>query len=165
MAENEEKDKKAKKSKKKGKRPPIFLKLGKYFLLLLILSGQGFLAYAVVDHYYPSIYKKMNAKSPDDFGSYQFEELVVNPAQTNGKRYLLVEISVELIDKEHIPKLEEHAMKLKQEMIEALSKRTIPELVRVEGREEMRLELIDIINSVIEVRSVRNLYFTKYVMQ
>lgn len=152
------------KSKRKGGASK-FLSIGKYFLVILFFVGQGYLAYAIVDKYYPEVYETMNAKSPDDFGTYEVGELVVNPANTNGKRYLLVEISVELDDKEHISKLDNNKMKLKQEVIETLSKRTIPELVKVEERDSLRYELIDVINSVIEVRSVRNLYFTKYVMQ
>ncbi|MFP8488652.1 flagellar basal body-associated protein FliL [Gracilimonas sp. Q87] len=155
-----------KKSKTKKKdRASKFLSIGKYFLVLLFFLAQGYLAYAIVDKYYPGVYETMNSKSPKDFGTYEVGELVVNPANTNGKRYLLVEISVELDDKEHISKLDNNKMKLKQEVIETLSKRTIPELVKVEDRDSLRYELIDVINSVIEVRSVRNLYFTKYVMQ
>ncbi|MEX0722413.1 MAG: flagellar basal body-associated FliL family protein [Gracilimonas sp.] len=142
-----------------------FLSIGKYFLVILFFAGQGYLAYAIVDKYYPDVYETVNSKSPGDYGTYDMEELVINPANTNGKRYLLVEISLELDDKAHIQTLNNHKMKLKQEMIEALSKRTIPELIKVEERDQLRYELMDLINSVIEARSVRNLYFTKYVMQ
>lgn len=159
-------DKKKKIKKRKGKATPLkFLRIGKYFLLLIILVGQAFLAYSIVDKYYPSVYKKINAKSPADYASYQLEELVVNPANTNGKRYLLVEISLQLDDEKHIPLLEGSMMELKQEVIEALSVRTVNQLTHVAEREELRRELSDIINSSIGVRSVRNLYFTKYVMQ
>ncbi len=159
-------EKKKKIKKRKGNKPPLkFLRIGKYFLLILIFAAQGLVAYAIVDKYYPTVYKKINAKSPDDYGTYQLEELVVNPANTNGKRYLLVEISLQLDDKKHIPLLENNMMELKQEVIEALSVRTVNQLTHVAEREELRRELSQIINSSIGVRSVRNLYFTKYVMQ
>jgi flagellar FliL protein len=161
---NDQKDKKDKKAKKR-KGGPNFLKLGKYFLLVLILVGQGFLAYAIVDKYYPTVFAKMSEKSPSDYGTYQMEEIVVNPANTYGKRYLMVEISLELNDKDHVSLLDENIMKLKQEIIDALSSRNVDQLTRVTGREELRRELSGIINSSIGVRSVRNLYFTKYVMQ
>lgn len=168
MAE-EKKDDKKKKGKndpaKKKKRAFNFLKIGKIFLLLLILAGQGYLAYFVVDMYYPDVYAKLNEKSPADFGTYEMEELVVNPANTNGRRYLLVEISLVLDDKEHIPMLEENNYEVKQEIIEALSARTVNQLTTTEERELLRSEISGIINSSIGVRSVRNLYFTKYVMQ
>ncbi|MBO6586847.1 MAG: flagellar basal body-associated FliL family protein [Gracilimonas sp.] len=161
---NDQKDKKDIKAKKR-KGGPNFLKLGKYFLLVLILVGQGFLAYAIVDKYYPTVFAKMSEKSPSDYGTYQMEEMVVNPANTYGKRYLMVEISLELDDKDHVSLLDENMMKLKQEIIDALSSRNVDQLTRVAGREELRRELSGLINSSIGVRSVRNLYFTKYVMQ
>lgn len=150
---------------KKKKGGPNFLKLGKYFLLLLIVLVQGFLAFMIVDKYYPSVYATLYAKSPSDYVIYKLEDIVVNPANTYGKRYLMVEISLELDEKAHITLIEQNSMKIKQALIEALSSRTVPELTHVERREKMRNELITLINSIIGVRSVRNLYFTKYVMQ
>ncbi|MEO1022149.1 MAG: flagellar basal body-associated FliL family protein [Bacteroidota bacterium] len=150
---------------KAKKKAPKILSIGKYFLFMLILAGQGYLAYSIVENYYPSIYTKLNAKSTDDYGMVQLEELVVNPANTNGRRYLLVEISLELDNKEHIPLIETHNVQLKQSMIDALSSRSVSQLSAVEARNTLRDELIDIVNTTIEVESVRNLYFTKYVMQ
>lgn len=164
MAENEEKKPEKKKKRRKGGSSK-FLIIGKYFLVLLFFATQGILAYMLVDKYYPSVYEHMNKKTPADFVTYQMEELVVNPANTNGKRYLMVEISLELDDKAHVPKLEQHQLRLKQEIMEVLSSRSIPELVQVSERDQLRSELIGLINSTIGVRSVRNLYFTKYVMQ
>jgi flagellar FliL protein len=165
MATDDDKKPKEVKAKKKKAGGPKFLKIGKYFLLTLILTGQGFLAYAIVDKYYPDVYTKMNEKDPSDYATYLMEELVVNPAETYGKRYLLVEISLELDEEGHISLLDENIMKVKQELIDALSSRTVGQLTQVSDRQELRRELSGVINSSIGVRSVRNLYFTKYVMQ
>lgn len=164
MAENEEKKNTKKKKKRRGGSSK-FLTIGKYFLVLLFFATQGLLAYMLTDKYYPSVYEHMNKKTPADFVTYQMEELVVNPANTNGKRYLMVEISLELDDKADIQKIEQHKLRLKQEIMETLSSRSIPELVKVSERDKLRSEIIMLINSTIGVRSVRNLYFTKYVMQ
>lgn len=165
MAENDEKKSKKKKKKKRRGGSSKFLTIGKYFLVLLFFATQGLLAYLLVDEYYPMVYEQMNKKTPADFVTYQMEELVVNPANTNGKRYLMVEISLELDDKTIIPVIEQHKLRLKQDIMETLSARSIPELVKVSERDQLRIELITLINSVIGARSVRNLYFTKYVMQ
>lgn len=156
---------KKKTTKKKRSVNPKFLLLGKIFLFITIITAQAVLAYKVVDWNYEDIYRSMNEKSPDDYGVYELESIVVNPADTYGKRYLMVEISLELSDKDHISLLEANNMKLKQELMDALSKRTVDQLVDTSLRPEIRDELSDIINEIIEVPSVRNLYFTKYVMQ
>ncbi|SMO81529.1 flagellar basal body-associated FliL family protein [Gracilimonas mengyeensis] len=151
--------------KKSKKRPSKFLAIGKYFLILLILGGQGFLAYAVVHKYYPNIYEKIHSNQPAESVIYDMEELVVNPSGTNGKRYLLVEISLEIAGEDNVPEIDKHLLELKELMGETLAARTVNQLVEVEGRENIRRELIWLINSKIGNRSVRNLYFTKYIMQ
>lgn len=138
--------------------------VGKIFLLVLILAGQGYLAYVIVDKYYPSIYAKMNEEDPPVIGPYIMEQLVVNPANTNGRRYLMVEISLEM-NVEHIPLMETSNPKVKQELIETFSSRTVSQLTTPQERDIIRQEVTDIINSSIGETSVQNLYFTKYVLQ
>jgi flagellar FliL protein len=138
--------------------------IGKIFLLVLILAGQTYLAYVIVDKYYPSIYVKMNTEDPPEIGTYQMDQLVVNPANTNGRRYLMVEISLEL-NIEHIPLIETSNPRVKQELIETFSRRTVSQLTTPRERDVLRKEVVEIINSSIGETSVQNLYFTKYVLQ
>lgn len=153
---------KTKTGKNKGSK---FLLLGKYFLIILVFAAQGFLAYTIVDKNYAQIYSLISSYIPDNYGTYQFEELIVNPSGTNGKRYLLVEISVKLQDEKHIELVDKNKERIKHNMNEALSSRTVDELIQFEKREILRRELAEIVNSAIEIRSVRNLYYNKYVMQ
>ncbi|MBO6793870.1 MAG: flagellar basal body-associated FliL family protein [Balneolaceae bacterium] len=164
MAEDK-KNIKAKKTDAKDKKAPNkVVVIGKIFLLVLILAGQAYLAYVIVDSYYPSLYVKMNQEEPPEMGTYMMEQLVVNPANTNGRRYLMVEISLEM-QLEHIPLMETSNPRVKQELIEAFSSRTVSELTTAEEREVLRTEVTNIINSSIGETSVQNLYFTKYVLQ
>ena len=111
----------AKKTKGKGKRrPAIFRPVGKYFLLALIIIGQALLAYTVVDKNYEEIHGFFDRYRSDGFGTYQLDELIVNPAETNGHRYLLVEISLELVDKEDVELIKSNELKLKHGLIEFL---------------------------------------------
>lgn len=144
---------------------PIFLKAGKYFLIVLVLAGQGFLAWQVVDKNYEKIFLQVNRFMPEKGGSYQLGELVVNPSGTNGQRFLIVEIGLDLADKEHIQRIQSQEQRIRHEMNEILSSRTIDQLVRYEEREEMRLELARIVNRVVGTGSVRNLYYTRFVIQ
>ena len=154
-----------KKGASKGSNPPNkILQIGKIFLLFLILVGQAYLAYVIVDAYYPSLYAKQNEEEPPILSMYQMEQMVVNPANTNGRRYLLIEISLEM-NIEHIPLMETVIPKVEQDMMETLSSRTVTELTTSEEREKLRTELSDIVNSTLGENSVQNLYFTKYVLQ
>ncbi|MGB0347403.1 MAG: flagellar basal body-associated FliL family protein, partial [Balneolaceae bacterium] len=79
-------------------------------------------------------------------------------------RYLMVEISLEL-NIEHIPLIETSNPRVKQELIETFSRRTVSQLTTPRERDVLRKEVVEIINSSIGETSVQNLYFTKYVLQ
>ena len=105
MAEKKNETKKIEQVEKIKKSRFKVASIGKIFLLVLIFTGQIYLAYVIVDRYYPNIYAKMNEEEPSELGTYLMEQLVVNPANTNGRRYLMVEISLEM-NIEHIPLME-----------------------------------------------------------
>lgn len=148
-----------------GRKGVNFLSVGKYFLILLVIFGQVFLAYSIVDNNYEQIYLYLKNNASGDNVTYGLEELVVNPSGTNGQRFLVIEISLELTDKDHIEKIKQNEQKIKHNMIEAISARTVDQLINFEERELLRKELADITNNAIGIRSVRNLYYTRYVMQ
>ena len=144
---------------------PNFLKAGKYFLGLVVIVSQVFLAYQIIDMNYERIYAFVSGLMPEQSASYQLEELVVNPSGSNGQRYLVVEISLDLKDRRHIELIQNQQQRIKHEMNEVLSSRTVDQLTQLEVREQLREELTDIVNQAIGRGSVRNLYYTRYVMQ
>ena len=163
MAENKKGEKKKKKSKKSGRSK--FLPFGKYFLILLVLASQGILAYQIVDKNYGKVYEVVDDLTAPEEGSYMLEELIVNPSGSNGQRFLVVEISLELYDAAHIELIEKEKQRIKHNMLEVLSSRTVNQLSQLSEREKLRSELATVTNQAIGKRSVRNLYYTKYVMQ
>lgn len=142
-----------------------FLTFGKYFLIAGAVAAQLFLAYVIIDKNYDRIYDFVSGLAPDQTSTYQMEELIVNPAGTQGQRYLVVEIGLDLVHSDHIELIEDSKQKIKHDMNRALSSRTVDELVDADEREALRDELAGIINQAIGVHSVRNLYYTRYVMQ
>ena len=158
----------SKKKSGKGKSfslPSIFRGYGKYFLILVLVIGQAFVAYSVVNKNYEAIYGHVEDLIPEERGQFEFQEIIVNPAGTNGQRYLLVQLTVELVDKEVQSQIEQNRSKIRNNLIKHLSAKTVPEIQGIKGKENLRLELIKIINETIDSRSVRNLYYSKYVMQ
>lgn len=161
MAENEI-EYEEKKPEKVGSK---FLNYGKYFLFVVLFSLQALIAYAIVDKNYTSIYTLVNTESNTDFVVYKMEELIVNPAGSQGQRFLVVELSMELGNSEHIELIDHNSQKLKHNMNEALASRTVDQLLQFSEREKLRYELKNIVNREIGEDSVRNLYYTKYIMQ
>jgi len=142
-----------------------FLPYGKYFLIVLVLIIQVLVAYTIVDKNYEKIYQVVQSRSEPIPVTYQLNELIVNPAGSQGKRYLVVEISLELESESSILQVEKNIQKLKHNVNESLSARTVEQLVQYREREVLRMEIRNVINQSIGENSVRNLYFTKYVMQ
>lgn len=151
--------------KKKTFKALKFRRVGKYFLIVLVLAGQGTLAYTLVAKNYEQIHHYVNSFIPQESGKFQLEDIIVNPADTNGQRYLLVELSLELVNKRDVELVEEHRSKVRNDLIKYLSARSVSELQGIKGKEDLRIELVKIINKAIGKRSVRNLYYSKYVMQ
>jgi len=141
--------------------------IGKYFLILVLIIGQGIGAYFLIDRFYPKVYAQMNEEPPAEqvFGMYDLGALVVNPANTNGKRILMVEISLELNREGLYPIIEGLEPKIKQQINDYLSAMNTQQLINVYDRDVIRGNLNDLVNSVVGENSVRDLYFVRYVMQ
>lgn len=142
-----------------------FLPYGKYFLIALVLVIQVLAAYTIVDKNYEKIYEITQNRNDSVPVTYQLEELIVNPAGSKGKRYLVVEISLEMESETSISLVEQNLQKIKHNVIESLAARSVEQLVQFQEREVMRVEIRNVINQTIGENSVRNLYFIKYVMQ
>jgi len=157
--------KKEKKKKSKKSRGSKFLPFGKYFLILLVLASQAALAYQIVDKNYGDVYEVVDNLTAPEEGSYLMEELIVNPSESNGQRILVVEISLELYDGGDAELIDANRQRIKHSMLEVLSSRTVRQLTQISEREKLRSELTEVTNEAVDKRSVRNLYYTKYVMQ
>lgn len=152
------------KEKKKSKQS-IFRRFGKYFLILFLVLGQVFVAYSIISKNYDAIYSYTESLIPEERGQAEMKEIIVNPADTNGQRYLLVQLTLELDDKDDLTLIDENRSKIRNNIIKYLSAKTVSELQGIKGKEDLRVELIQLINGAIDSRSVRNLYYSKYVMQ
>ncbi len=149
----------------KEKRRSKFLFPGKYFLFALLFAAQAGLAYFLVDKYYDVIYEHTLGNISEEKVTLKIDEIIANPTNTNAQRFLVVEIGLELSSNRDIELIQRHEMQIRDRINEVLSSKQVNELIRYDGRQELRRELAGEINRVIGTHSVRNLYFTKYVMQ
>ncbi len=142
-----------------------FLRIGKYFLIVFVFTIQAFLAYIITDKNYASIFNFVNSFTKEEMVVYTMDELIVNPAGSQGQRYLVVQATIELSESNHIDLVNQHSQRIKHYMNASLSSRTVDQLLDFNERERLRVELKNIVNREIGEYSVRNLYYTKYVMQ
>lgn len=93
------------------------------------------------------------------------ENLVLNPANSGGSRYLLMSITIESADDKAVKALEARDAELKDLILTTLSKKTVDELSDVSGREKIKAELIAAILERFGKGSVKQLYFPQFVIQ
>lgn len=92
------------------------------------------------------------------------DEIIVNPAETGGRRFLAATIGFEVSGEE--PSLVEHRKPLIRDgLIELLSSKTITQLADITYRDTLRAEIRKQIEEELQPLSVSRVFFTGYVLQ
>ncbi len=141
--------------------------------LVCAMIGAG--AYLAVMHY-PTLVQATAALGYDptaghdsdqiEYGVFlELENLVVNPAASEGRRYLMVSLGLEAERQAVLDETESRDVVIRDKIIRTLSARPVEELSDITLREEIKEDLIEEINSVLRRGEIQRLYFTQYVLQ
>ena len=144
-------------------------------LPLMLLSGGGgaYLAYSQ----YPTIVEmranmeaedeeESNEEAPIEYGEFmELTNIVVNPANSNGRRLLMLSLGIESADPAHLADLETRQMVVRDTIMKVLGRRTVDELASIELRSTLKQELIMAVNSVLTEGEIQRMYFTQFVIQ
>jgi flagellar FliL protein len=152
-------------AKKKGKFILILLPL-----ILLGLGGGGFLAYS---QYVPLVAMMRDeapagedAGEPVEYGEFtELDNLIVNPAGTDGTRYLMIKIAFESDKAKALEEITEKDVVVRDAILRLLQAKTVEELAAIEQRDELKEEVRRGINEILEKGKITRLYFTQYVLQ
>ena len=159
-----EKEKKEKEEKKGGKKKLIlFILIG-----LVILAGAGAGAYFFLfAKSAPPPEEEQPQKEPEPkVGPFlQLDPFIVNLADPTGHRYLRAKITLELADEQALQQANERIPQINDAIIMVLSSKTVEEVLSPEGKLELRLELIRKLNDLLGPNTVKNIYFTQFVVQ
>jgi len=90
---------------------------------------------------------------------------IVNLADTEGKRYLKVKMALELSRQELVMEIEERLPQLRDIILTTLSSKKFEDISNMEGKYQLRAELISMLNRKIETGKVKNIYFTEFIIQ
>ncbi|WP_022852812.1 flagellar basal body-associated FliL family protein [Thermodesulfatator atlanticus] len=160
-----EKDKKAKEGeeKKGGKKFLIFIILG-----VLLLAGGGAGAYFLLFAKSSPPPEEQPAPEPPEpeVGPFlQLDPFVVNLADPTGHRYLRAKITLEFRNDKAYQLANDRIPQINDAIIMVLSSKTVEEVLSPEGKLELRLELIRKLNDLLGPNTVKNIYFTQFVVQ
>ncbi|HHI98054.1 MAG TPA: flagellar basal body protein FliL [Thermodesulfatator atlanticus] len=163
MADKEKKAAKEGEEKKGGKKFLLLIIIG---VVLLAGVGGGAYFFLFAKSEPPPEEEKTQPPPEPEVGPFlQLDPFIVNLADPTGHRYLRAKITLEFRNDEAYQKANERIPQINDAIIMVLSSKTVEEMLSPEGKLELRLELIRKLNDLLGANSVKNIYFTQFVVQ
>lgn len=145
---------------KKGKLLFILLPV----LALTLGSGGGYFFFTKTAEAAPTEEAPPEPETPE-FGVFtNLPGVIVNPAGTGGRRYLMADIALEVEDEKAVEGISEREVVIRDVVVQTLSEKTVEELAALEARDALKDTLLVRVNELLEA-DVTRLYFTQYVLQ
>ena len=106
------------------------------------------------------------ADSTTTYGQFaSIDELLVNPKNSGGKRFLVVSLGVETKSPAVLGELEQKDVVVRDAILQLLSERTSDELAAIERRDSLKQQIIFRLNGILQEGDIDRLYFTQYLLQ
>jgi len=142
----------------------------KFALIPVILVVQAAVAYFVVFNVLlkPEVEEVQAAPEKPKLEVGQFFELndiVINPAESGGRRYLVVELGLETQDPMVVEEATSKEIWIRDAIISLLTQKTAQELMEVSVRNRLKEEIIETINAKMDQGKFSKLFFKKYILQ
>ena len=160
--------------KKKSKKKFIFILL----ILLILLGGGGYAAYhfGIVDMLLGSIGSSNateEAKSEEEGGeapaapstTVPVQPFVVNLANPIGSKHVRLSMDLEMIDAKAAEQLNQEMVKVRDSIILLLSSKTYADLAPLEGKLQLKNEIVERVNLILGGPKVVKVYFTDMIFQ
>lgn len=96
---------------------------------------------------------------------FDLDPFVVNLADSTDVRYLKVTMKVELTQPTVKPQMDEHVPQIRDSLLVLLSSKDYASIRSVEGKMDLRSEIIQRINAILQGNKVKNVYFTEFIAQ
>ncbi|MDF1611253.1 MAG: flagellar basal body-associated FliL family protein [Stygiobacter sp.] len=102
-----------------------------------------------------------------EFGKfiYVVDDLIINPANTDGKRLLLSSLGFDVASKENEEELKAKDVLLKDAIISVMSSKSLPQLANMAYRDTLRMEITGKIQQLMPKVKINTIYFSKYILQ
>lgn len=145
----------------------LLLSVGGAFFMISMLSKQGANTEETQGQNKSKSDSKEQADAKKPLGElFSFERaVIVNLAETNAERYLKVDVVLELDSAKLVKEVESRLPQIQDLLISITSTKTLEDVSTTSGRNMLRQEIVDKINSLLATGQVTNVYFTEFVVQ
>ncbi|MHB1167833.1 MAG: flagellar basal body-associated FliL family protein [Longimicrobiales bacterium] len=96
---------------------------------------------------------------------FPLESLVVNPAGSNGTRFLIVSLAVQPTTPEGLKALEAAEPQVRDRLLQVLAAKTVDQLASIATRDSLKAEIISAIDETVPAADVQTLFMPQYVLQ
>jgi flagellar FliL protein len=104
-------------------------------------------------------------EAPSTSVNHAVENLVLNPAGSNGTRFLMVTATFQLKDAAAEVVMKEHEAEVRDHILALLGKKTVEELTDIAQRERIKTETLDAVSPLFPKGSVLKVFFPQFVIQ
>lgn len=145
-------------------------KLLKFILIPVILVVQAAAAYFIVFNFLAVDANEKPEEKKDEHHNrvglfYEIKDLVINPAQSLGRRYLVAEIGLETTNEKVIAEASTKDIWIRDGILSALNRKTAEDLLNISQRDSLKKEILILVNDKMSTGKFEKVYFTKYIMQ
>lgn len=112
--------------------------------------------------------EKKEGKEGENSGSaliFALDDMIVNPANTNGKMLLLASLGLAVESEESKKSLEEKQVIVKDAVISVLSSKNVGQLSSSTYRDTLKTEILKNLSTQLPGSKVNNIYFSKFIIQ
>lgn len=138
-------------------------------LILLGGGGGGYLAYSqyvALATIGKGTEETAQEAEPVEYGEFtELDNLIVNPAGSDGKRFLMVKIGLESEESQTLEEIAQKKIVINDTVLNILSSETAEELASIENRDAIKEALRNALNEILTEGKITRLYFTQYVLQ
>lgn len=97
--------------------------------------------------------------------NYLVENLVLNPAQSNGTRFLMASVSLDLATVEAAAEAEARDAQVRDALLTVLGHKTVDELTNIAARDSLKVELQAAVAELFPEGTVTAIYLPQFVIQ
>ena len=95
---------------------------------------------------------------------YSIDDIITNPADTDGKKVLLLSVAFDVSSDKDKKTLEEKQVLIKDAVSSTVAAKTIPQLNNIAFRDTLRSEIVKQIGKMITDVKINRVYFSKYII-
>jgi flagellar protein FliL len=110
---------------------------------------------------------KKAEQKPVELGKhiYMVDDLIINPANTEGKRLLLSSLGFDVASEQNAQELKAKDIQLKDAIISVVSSKVMSQLGDITFRDTLRTEIMKRVNQAMPDVKINTIYFSKYILQ